>query len=72
MSVTPSSPGFNLDKGHRSPSAGDEVDFSVAATPPSIEHLVSVRNQKVAGNSFTPSPQFVFTCHCSSPIRVGL
>jgi hypothetical protein len=66
------SPGFDLDKSYCSAGARDEVDFAVAASPASIEYLIAVRDQKVAGNGFTPSTQFVFACHCSSPIRVGL
>jgi hypothetical protein len=66
------SPGFDLDKSYCSAGARDEVDFAMATSPTSIEYLVTVRDKKVASNGFTPSTQFVFACHCSSPIRVGL
>jgi hypothetical protein len=66
------SPGFDLDKSYCSAGPRDEVDFAMATSPPAIEYLVTVRDKKVASNSLTPSAQFVFACHCSSPIRVGL
>jgi hypothetical protein len=63
--------GFDLDKGDGSSTSRDYVDFPMTATPTSIENLVAVGHEKIAGDSFTPSAQFVFECHRSSPNRVG-
>jgi hypothetical protein len=63
--------GFDLDKSDGSSVASNDVDFTVTAAPTSIDDLVAVRDEKIAGDGFTPSAQFVFVCHCSSPNRVG-
>jgi hypothetical protein len=63
--------GFDLDKGDGSSRSRDNVNFPLTATPTAIENLVAVRSKIVGGDSFTPSAQFVFECHCSSPNRVG-
>jgi hypothetical protein len=62
---------LDLDKRDGCRESRDDVDFSVTTPPPTIENLVPVRDEKVASDDFAPAPEFMFECHCSSPIRVG-